>query len=374
MAGKDYYETLGVTENASGDEIKKAYRKLAKRYHPDANKGSKEAEQKFKEVSEAYHVLSDDKKRAQYDQMRKYGGIPFGQGGYGRQGAPGGFGGFGGGDFNPQDFGFGSLGDIFSSLFGEMGMRTHSRKYRQRQAPVKGSNLALTLSLSFEEAALGTKKTIRLKRDETCSVCNGSGAEPGSEETVCPQCNGSGMYTMSQGMFSISRPCPRCFGTGKIIGKTCSKCGGKGKVKGSKTVAVKIPAGIENGEKIRLREMGNAGGNGSGYGDLIITVRVKPDSFFSRKGNDVYCTVPLTLKQAVDGIKIKVRTLIGKAMLTIPPLTHDGTTLKLKGQGIKKKRATGNQYVKIKVKYPENPTVEEKEMIARLESEKVGSK
>ncbi len=370
MAGKDYYQILGVSENASGDEIKKAYRKLAKKYHPDANKGSKEAEQKFKEVSEAYHVLSDEKKRAQYDQMRKYGGIPFGQGAYTRQGAPGGF---GGGNFNPEDFGFGSLGDIFSSLFGEMGMRTHARKYRT-QAPAKGSNLALTLTIDFEEAALGTKKTIRLKRDETCSKCHGSGAEPGTEETVCPQCNGSGMVTMSQGMFSISRPCPTCFGTGKIIGKACSVCGGSGKVKNTKTVAVKIPAGIANGEKIRLRGMGNAGGNGAGYGDLIITIRVKPDPFFSRKGNDIYCTIPLTLKQAVDGIKIKVRTLGGKAMLKIPPLTHDGTTFKLKGQGIKRKRGAGDQYVKVKVKYPENQTDEEKELIARLEGEKVESK
>nr|NIP44309.1 J domain-containing protein [candidate division Zixibacteria bacterium]NIR67360.1 J domain-containing protein [candidate division Zixibacteria bacterium]NIS16261.1 J domain-containing protein [candidate division Zixibacteria bacterium]NIS48737.1 J domain-containing protein [candidate division Zixibacteria bacterium]NIU16808.1 J domain-containing protein [candidate division Zixibacteria bacterium] len=345
MAGKDFYEILGVGEKASKDEIKKAYRKLAKKYHPDVNKGNKEAEQKFKDISEAYHVLSDDKKRAQYDQVKKYGGAFGGQGfEYGGARPGGGFGGFGQGDINLNDFGFGSMGDIFSQIFGDMGMRTHTRKYRRQAGPQKGSNLAMTLDLSFEEAALGTKKTIRFKRDEVCSKCNGTGAEPGSGETVCPQCNGSGMVSMAQGMFSISRPCPRCFGTGKIIGKPCSKCGGSGKERGQKTVSVKIPAGVKSGEKIRLKGMGNAGGNGAGYGDLIINVRVKPDSFFSRKSNDVYCTVPLTLKQAVEGVKIKVRTIRGKVMLTVPPMSEDGKVLKLKGQGIKAKGKTGNQY------------------------------
>ncbi|HEQ99739.1 MAG TPA: molecular chaperone DnaJ [candidate division Zixibacteria bacterium] len=367
MAGKDFYEILGVGETASKDEIKKAYRKLAKKYHPDVNKGNKEAEQKFKDVSEAYHVLTDDKKRAQYDQMRKYGGT-FGGQGFEYGGArPGGF---GQGDINLNDFGFGSMGDIFSQIFGDMGMRTHSRKYRRQAGPQKGSNLTMTLDLKFEDAALGTKKTIRFKRDEVCSKCKGTGAEPGSGETVCPQCNGSGMVSMAQGMFSISRPCPRCFGTGKIIGKPCSKCGGSGKERGQKTVSVKIPPGVKSGEKIRLKGMGNAGGNGSGYGDLIINVRIKPDSFFSRKGNDVYCTVPLTLRQAVEGVKIKVRTIRGKVMLNIPPETEDGAVLKLKGQGIKAKGKTGNQYVKIEVKYPENPTEEEKELMAKLKGEK----
>jgi molecular chaperone DnaJ len=228
----------------------------------------------------------------------------------------------------------------------------------------------MTLDLSFEEAALGTKKTIRFKRDEACTRCNGTGAEPGSGETVCPECNGSGMVSMAQGMFSISRPCPRCFGSGKIIGKPCSKCGGTGKERGQKTVSVKIPAGIHSGEKIRLKGMGNAGGNGNAYGDLIINVRVKRDSFFSRKGNDVYCTVPLKLEQAVEGVKIKVRTVRGRVMLTIPPMTEDGAVLKLKGQGIKAKGKAGNQYVKIKIKFPEEPTEEEKELIEKLKAEK----
>lgn len=372
MAGKDYYDILGISEDASQDDIKKAYRKLAKKYHPDINKGDKQAEERFKEISEAHGVLSDPKKREQYDQMRKYGahfggggGSPFGQGGF--EGF-GGFGRTGGGGFRTEDFGFGSLGDIFSSIFGDAGMRTHSRKYqRARQRPMRGSNLRLTLNVSFEEAALGTSKTIKLKRDEKCDRCNGSGAEPGSGETVCPECQGSGMVSMQQGMFSISRPCPKCLGSGRIIGKPCTKCGASGKVKSAKTISVKIPEGIESGKKIRLRGMGNAGPNGADYGDLIITVNVRPDKFFERRGNNIYTTVPLTLKQAVEGVKMKVRTLHGKAMLTIPPLTKDNTLLKLKGQGIK----GGDQYVRVKVKYPNKPSEAEKELIAKLEGEDV---
>jgi len=368
MAGKDYYKILDVPENASVDVIKKAYRRLAKKYHPDANKGSKEAEAKFKDVSEAYGVLSDPKKRAQYDQMRKYGGSPFA----GAQGFPGGFGdgsGFGKGGFRMEDFEFGSFGDLFSSIFGDVGVRTHAKKHR-RHTPQKGANLALTLNLSFKEAALGTKKTIRLRRDESCPKCGGKGAEPGSGKTICPECNGSGMVTIAQGMFSISRPCPRCFGTGEIRGKPCSQCSGSGKVKGSKSIAVKIPAGIEDRQKIRLKGMGNAGMNGNQYGDLIITVHVQPDPFFRREGMDIFCDLPLTLKQAVEGVKMKIRTLRGHAMLKIPALTKDGSLFKLKGQGIKKDGKSGNQYVRAKVKSPSQPSEEEKEMMAKLEGEK----
>jgi len=362
MAGKDFYKTLEVPENASTDVIKKAYRRLAKKYHPDANHGSKEAEARFKDVSEAYGVLSDSKKRAQYDQMRKYGGSPFGGG----QGFPGGF---GQGGIRMEDFGFGSLGDLFSSIFGDTGMRTHRKKHR-RHTPSRGANLSLTLNVSFQEAVLGAKKTIRLRRDESCPKCGGKGTEPGSGKTVCPECKGSGMVSMAQGMFSISRPCPRCFGTGQIMGKPCSQCSGHGKVKGAKTIAVKIPAGIKNGQKIRLKGMGNAGMNGNQYGDLIINVHVQPDPFFRLDGQDIFCEVPLTLKQAALGVKIKVRTLSGHALLKIPALTKDGSMFKLKGQGIREGRKSGDQYVRVKVKLPPDPNEEEKEMMARLESEK----
>jgi molecular chaperone DnaJ len=366
MAGKDFYKTLDVPENASADVIKKAYRRLAKKYHPDANHGSKEAEAIFKDVSEAYGVLSDPKKRAQYDQMRKYGGSPFGGG----QGFPGGF---GQGGFRMEDLGFGSFGDLFSSIFGDIGLRTHSRKHR-RQEPSRGANLSLMLKVSFQEAMLGAKKTIRLRRDEACQKCGGKGTEPGSGQTTCPECKGSGMVSMSQGMFSISRPCPRCFGTGQIMGKPCSQCSGQGKVKGAKTIAVKIPAGIKNGQKIRLKGMGNAGMNGNQYGDLIISINVQPDPFFRKDGLDLFCDVRLTLKQAINGVKIKVRTLSGHAMLKIPALTKDGSMFKLKGQGIKEGRESGDQYVQVKVKLPSDPNEEEKEMIARLEGEKAKAK
>jgi molecular chaperone DnaJ len=369
MAGKDYYKTLNVSENASKDEIKKAYRRLAKKYHPDANKDNPEAEAKFKEVSEAYGVLNDPRKRQQYDQLRKYGGgfgagagSPFGQG------APqGGFGGYGqGGSFRMDDFDLGSFGDLFSSIFGDRGARTHRRKSARRR-PVKGTDLRITLPVSFREAALGTKKTIRYKRDENCPRCNGTGAEPGSGQTTCPKCNGSGMYSMSQGMFSISRPCPQCFGTGQIAGKPCGQCNATGKMQIRKTVNIRIPAGIESGKKIRLRQMGNAGPEGMPEGDLIITVSVKPDRFFRRSGLDVFCDVPLSLSQAHDGTKIKVRTLSGKAMLTIPSLTKDGSLFKLKGQGINDGKAVGDQYVKVKVRYPKKPSEEEQRMIDEIE-------
>lgn len=362
MAGKDFYKILDVPENASRDVIKKAYRRLAKKYHPDANHGSKEAEAMFKDVSEAYGVLSDSKKRAQYDQMRKYGGSPFGGG----QGFPGGF---GQGGFRMEDLGFGSFGDLFSSIFGDVGLRTHRKKHR-RHTPSRGANLSLTLNISFQEAILGAKKTIRLRRNESCSKCNSKGTEPGSGQTVCPECKGSGMVSMAQGMFSISRPCPRCFGTGQIAGKPCSQCSGNGKVMGAKTIAVKIPAGIKNGQKIRLKGMGNAGVNGNQYGDLIINIHVWPDPFFSRDGLDLFCEIPLKLKQAVAGVKIKVRTLSGHALLKIPALTKDGAMFKLKGQGIKEGRKTGHQYVRVKVKAPSDPSDEEKEMMAKLEGEK----
>ena len=372
MNGKDYYKILDVPEDASEDVIKKAYRQLAKKYHPDVNKGNPQAEAKFKDVSEAYGVLSDKTKRAQYDQIRKYGGNPFagggnpfGGGGFGGQGFPGGF---GQGGININDLGLGSLGDIFSSLFGDVGMRTHQKKY-QHSRPNKGADLRMTLPVSFAESLNGAEKTIRLNRQEKCSTCGGTGAEPGSGKTVCPECNGSGMVSMSQGMFAISRPCPRCMGTGQIIGKPCHSCNASGIVTAKKTIKVKIPAGIESGKKIRLKGMGNAGQNGAPYGDLIITVTVKADNFLRRQGSDIFCTLPISIKQAVEGVTVKVRTLDGQAQLKIPPMTQDGALFKLKKQGIKSGRKRGDQFVRIKIKIPEKPSEEEQELIDKLKAE-----
>jgi len=372
MNGKDYYKVLDVPESASEAVIKKAYRRLAKKYHPDVNKGNPEAEARFKDVSEAYGVLSDKNKRDQYDQMRKYGGnpfgggSPFGGGGFGGQGFPGGF---GKGGINLNDLGIGSLGDIFSSLFGEAGMRTHQRKH-QRSRPTRGADLRITLPISFVEAISGTEKKIKINRQEKCASCKGTGAEPGSGKTTCPECHGSGMVSMSQGMFAISRPCPRCLGSGWIIGKPCSSCNAQGIVTAQKTIKVKIPEGILDGKKIRLKNMGNAGPNGMPDGDLIVTIKVKADKFLHRQGQDIFCTLPLSLRQAVAGLTVKVRTLDSQAQLKIPPLTRDGVLFKLKKQGIKVGRKRGDQYVRIKVKYPDNPTDDEKELIDKLAGEK----
>jgi molecular chaperone DnaJ len=370
---KDYYKILGVAENASDDELKKVYRKLAKKYHPDANAGDKAAEEKFKEVSEAYSVLSDRQKRSQYDQMRKFGASGFG-GGFRPGGFPGGFGGFessqgNGVRFSFEDLGgFGSLGDIFSSLFGDQvdfGKRSRSRS---SIGPRKGSSLAAKIEITFGEMVKGTSKTIKLKREANCDKCGGTGVEPGVGKTVCPQCQGRGMVAQSVGAFSVSRPCPRCLGKGEIVSKPCTACGGKGRQQVSQKVSIKIPAGVENGAKLRLKNLGQPGANGGPNGDLIVTVSVQPDRFFRRIGNDVVCKVAISLKQAVDGTKIKVQTLSGTVSLNVPPLTADNTKFKLNGLGIVGKGTKGNQYVTVSVDVPENPSDEEKELLSKLTS------
>lgn len=370
---KDYYDILGVSENASADEIKKAYRKLAKKYHPDAHPDDPSVEEKFKNVSEAYEVLSKPEKRRQYDQMRKYGAGGFGGGfdpsGFQQQG----FGGFGGqqGGFrvNFEDIGgFGSMGDIFSSLFGDrvdFGRKRGRRRAANR--PQKGNNLSAKIDISFDEMIQGTSKTIRLKRDANCSRCNGTGEEPGSSQEVCPQCGGSGMVSQAVGNFAVTRPCPRCLGRGRIS-QPCSKCHGQGRERVSQKVKIDVPAGIENGGKLRLKGLGQPGRNGGPDGDLIVTVRVKADRFLRRVGNDIVCRVPISLEQAVEGSKIRVRTVKGKIDLKIPPLTPDKTKFKLEGLGISSNGRSGNQYVTVDVKKPEEPTPEEKEMIDKLES------
>ncbi len=373
---KDYYKILGVAENATDAELKKAYRALAKKYHPDHNQGDKSAEERFKEISEAYDVLSDKQKRAQYDQMRKYGAGGFS--GFRPGGQAGGAQGFnmpGGMNFSFEDLGgFGSLGDIFSSLFGDRVNFGSHRTRRRPSGPRKGNDLSIKLDISFAEMANGVTKTVRLRRDANCERCSGTGAEPGVGKTVCPQCGGTGMISQTQGAFSVSRPCPRCLGRGEIVSKPCSACGGTGRQKVSQKIKIKIPTGIEDGASLRLRNLGQPGVNGGPNGDLIVKVHVKPDRFFKRVGNDIICSVPLALKQAVNGTKIKVRTVNGHAQLKIPPLTTDGMKFKLKGLGIGKDGTKGNQYVVVKIKLPDNPTPEEKELIDKLQStEKVHS-
>lgn len=368
---KDYYDILEVPENASKDDIKKSFRAKAKKYHPDRNPGNKEAEAKFKEASEAYEVLSDDQKRQQYDTMRKYGAF----GGFGGQ-SPGGGQGF---DFSQFKNGFrfedlgglGAFADIFSSIFGGEDlfsrMRTGQGRGRPRQPRMtRGSNLSIKLPVNFEEAIHGTSKTIILNKPEVCKTCHGTGDEPGSRQKVCDNCQGRGTVSYAQGAFAISRPCPRCLGKGVVPGKPCHNCGGSGRVKVKRKVRVKIPAGIDDGGRIRLRGMGNPGFNGGQNGDLIITVSTGKHQQFDRRGNDIYTTVEITYPQAVLGAKVPVKTLAKTVNLKIAPGTTHGTKLRLKGMGLAVNGNQGDQYVEVHIKVPKEATPRQKELLEEL--------
>ena len=354
---RDYYEVLGVSKGASDDEIKRAYRKLAKKYHPDMNPGDKEAEAKFKEVNEAYSILSDSEKRARYDQFGHAGVDP----NYGAGGPGGGFGGFDMGDID--------LGDIFGSFFGGgfggFGGSTSSR----RNGPQKGESLRASLTISFEEAAFGCEKEINLNRTEECEACHGSGAEPGTTAETCPDCRGTGVVRVQQRTggfaFSSTAPCSRCRGTGKIIHTPCKACGGSGNVKKSKRVTVSIPAGIDDGQAISLRGQGNAGKNGGPAGDLIVAVHVKPHPQFHRDGTTVLYEQPVTFYQAVMGAELEIPTIDGKVKYNLPAGTQTGTTFRLRGKGIPelRGRGRGDQYVTVRVQVPTSLNGEQKEAL-----------
>ncbi len=362
MSVKDYYNIIGVKESADQAEIKKKYRELAKKYHPDANPGNKAAEEKFKEISEAYDIIGDPQKRQKYDQMRKYGSSGFG--GFGQNGSGFDFSGFGSASSGGRGFSFdsstmfGSLGSLFAQFFdmGERGPKTH-------QGPKHGQSIHVDLTVPFEKAVIGGKVSFKVNKERTCTTCGGGGAKPGSRVQTCPECKGTGVVVVAQGAFGVSRPCPRCFGKGQIIENPCDECRGSGKSKGPRTYAVNIPEGAEDGRQIRLKGEGQPGDGGRGSGDMIVTLHVKPHRFFKRRGNDVYCEIPLTLKQAALGTKIKVKTVYGKkVLLTIPKKTPQGKMFRLKNMGIKQ----GDQLVTVKVKIPDNPTEEEKEYINQI--------
>ncbi len=341
MADKrDYYEVLGVDRSASEDQIKKAYRQQAKKYHPDLNPGDKTAEEKFKEINEAYEVLSDSEKKAKYDQFGHAGVDPnFGAGGYG------------GGSYNVD---FGDLGDIFSSFFGG-GART-----RNPNAPRRGEDAGATVVISFEEAAFGCKKNINVTRIEKCDTCGGSGAQAGSQPKTCPSCHGTGQINVSQrtpfGVMQSQRVCDQCRGTGKIIEKPCRSCGGKGKVRRTRSEDIKIPAGIDDGQTFVLRGGGHAGDNGGPAGDLRITVSVRPHPIFERRGFDVWCDFPITFTQAALGDELTVPTLDGNVKYNIPEGTQPGDIFKLRGKGITRINSSvrGDQYVRIVLEVPRN--------------------
>ena len=354
---RDYYEVLGVSKGASDDEIKKAYRKLAKKYHPDMNPGDKEAEAKFKEVNEAYSILSDSDKRARYDQFGHAGVDPnFGAGGPG-----GGFGGFDMGDID--------LGDIFGSFFGGGFGGFGGSSSARRNGPQKGESLRASLTISFEEAAFGCEKEINLTRTEQCEACHGSGTEPGTTAETCPDCRGTGVVRVQQRTggfaFSSTAPCSRCRGTGKIIHTPCKACGGSGSVKKSKRVTVSIPAGIDDGQAISLRGQGNAGKNGGPAGDLIVAVHVKPHPQFHRDGTTVLYEQPVTFYQAVMGAELEIPTIDGKVKYNLPAGTQTGTTFRLRGKGIPelRGRGRGDQYVTVRVQVPTSLNGEQKEAL-----------
>ena len=357
---RDYYEVLGVDRSASDDELKKAYRKAAKKYHPDLNPGDAQAEKSFKEVNEAYEVLSDKEKRSRYDQFGHAGVDP-------NFGAGGGYGGGFTGDFGD----FGDLGDIFGSFFGG-GFGGGGRRSNPN-APKRGNDASAAVNISFEEAAKGCKKTVKVTKIDTCDECGGSGAKKGTTTKTCPVCNGSGRVTSAQrtpfGVFQTQTVCSHCNGKGKVIENPCQKCNGKGRIRHTVEEVVEIPAGIDDGQVINMRCKGDSGVNGGPSGDLRINVNVRPHPIFNRSGYDVYCEIPITFVQAALGADITVPTLDGKVKFTIHEGTQPGDEFKLKGKGIQRLNYSGkgDQYVKIVVEIPKNLSKEQKEKLMDFE-------
>ena len=355
---RDFYEALGLKKGASEEEIKKAFRQQAKKYHPDVNPGDKAAEARFKEVNEAYEVLSDADKRSRYDQFGHAGVDPnFGAG----AGTGGGFGGFGSMDFD--------LGDIFGSIFGGGGSSS-----RNRNAPKKGDRIHADVSITFEEAAFGCEKEVPVMRVKTCDTCSGTGCQEGTTAEICPACNGHGTVTSQQrtpfGVMQSTSDCSKCGGRGKIIHQPCAKCRGLGLVKRNENVKVTIPAGIDNGQTISIRGKGNAGSNGGEAGDLYVTVVMRRHPLFERDGNSVLLNMQVSIVQASLGAELEVPTLDGKVKYSIPEGTQTGTVFRLRGKGIANLRGSGrgDQYVTVNVVIPTGLSLEQKDILREFES------
>ena len=354
---RDYYEVLGVSKGASDDELKKAYRKVAKKYHPDLHPNDKEAEEKFKEVNEAYGVLSDSEKRSRYDQFGHAGVDPnFGAGGGGA-----GFGGFDFGDI---------FGDIFGGGFGGFGGGG------RRNGPVRGRDVRQVVDITFEEAAFGTKKKLSITKQESCSACGGSGAKAGTSPVTCTRCGGSGQVKTQVrtplGYMTNIGTCPECNGSGRIIKDPCRECRGTGKVRKNSVIEVDIPAGIDNGQTIQISGKGEPGERGGMTGDLLVTVRVKPHPLFVREGYNIFIDMPITFVQAALGATVKVPTLDGAVEYDIPEGTQSETTFKLRGKGVPyiRSKARGDQYVKVRVEVPSNLSQKQKELLREFEEDK----
>jgi molecular chaperone DnaJ len=359
-AAKDYYQVLGVSESATSDEIKKAFRRLAKQYHPDRNPDKPQAAERFKEINEAHDVLSDPEKRRKYDELRRYGAFAGARAGGPGRGAGSPF-----GDMDSSDLGsfggFGGLGDLFSSIFGRRGAGG--------RGPEAEEEIETALTIPFRVAALGGRVPVTLPMSETCPTCGGSGGAPGATISTCPECGGRGSVSFGQGSFAVNRPCPVCRGRGKVPSQRCPTCQGAGDVRVEKRLMITVPSGTEDGTRIRLKNEG-AGARG----DVVVVLQVEPDRFFRREGLDVVCVVPINVAQAMLGSKVKVKTLDGKrVVLRIPPGTQHGQRFRIAGQGIERNGRRGDQYVEVRVEIPERLTPEQ-EAALRAFAEKAGIK
>lgn len=357
---RDYYEVLGVSKSATDDELKKAYRKLAKKYHPDTNPGDKEAEAKFKEASEAYAVLSDADKRRQYDQ---FGHAAFEQGG----GGPGGFGGF---DFSGAD-----MGDIFGDIFGDFFGGGRSSRSQSYNGPMQGASVRINVRISFMESIFGVDKKFEMNMKDECPHCFGSGAKPGTKPETCTKCGGKGQVVYTQqslfGMVRNVQPCPDCHGSGKIIREKCPDCSGTGYVRNKKTIEVSIPAGIDNGQSVRIRGKGEPGTNGGSRGDLLVNVSVDRHPIFRRQEYDIYSTMSISFVQAALGGNITIKTVDGDVTEYIKPGTQTDTRIRLKGKGvptIRNKNIRGDHYVTLVVQVPEKLNEEQKELLRKFDA------
>src|SRR5437016_3432142 len=352
-ASKDYYQVLGVSETATVDEIKKAFRRLAKQYHPDRNPTNAQAAERFKEINEAHDVLSDADKRKRYDQLRRYGAYA----GAGRGGGAGAQG-SGGAEFDLSDLGsFGGLGDLFSSIFGRRGAEGGGRADDEDE-------IETTVTIPFRVAALGGKVPVTLPMAEVCPTCSGSGAAPGATLSTCPECRGRGVVSFGQGGFAVNRPCPVCLGRGQVPSQPCPTCNGAGEVRTRKKVVINVPTGVDTGSKIRLKGQGGKGSANGPPGDLLITFNVLPDKFYQRDGLDVIAVLPINIAQATLGSKVSVKTLDGKKVLIrIPPGTPSGKRFRVRGQGIQKGDKRGDLIVEVRIETPEKLSEEQQRMM-----------
>jgi molecular chaperone DnaJ len=361
---KDYYQVLGVAETAAQDEIKRAFRRLAKEHHPDRNPNNPKAAERFKEINEAHDVLSDPEKRKKYDQLRRYGafsgaGGPWWEGsrGGGRRPAPQSE----GESFDFDFSAFGGLGDLFSSIFG--------KKAPEEERP---EAIELVVDIPFATAVQGGKVTVTVPRTEACPTCGGSGAAPGAKVSTCTECKGRGTVSFGQGTFTVNRPCPKCRGKGTVAAAPCETCRGAGDVRVEQRIALTVPPGTEDDTKLRVRGQGEGGRKGKAPGDLMVTFRVRPDRFFRREGLDLVCTIPINVIQAILGTKIRVRTLDGRrVMLKVPPGTQHGQRFRIPGVGVEKNGRTGDQLVEVDVRVPEKLTAEQEALLKQF-AEKSG--